>query len=355
MSQLSISLTQNPKPKPDYNSLGFGQFFTDHLFMMNYNPEKGWHNPRIEPYHNFQLDPATMVLHYGQAIFEGIKAYKNAEGKPQIFRPLGYLNRFNQSARRLCIPEMDVNVLYNGLKELVKIDADWIPTNPGQSLYIRPTVIATDPFLGVRPSETYICYIILSPVGAYYPEGFKPVKIFVTDKYVRAVPGGLGYVKTPANYAASLLAQVEAKQMGYTQVLWLDAIERKYIEEVGTMNIFFRINNQLVTPPLEGSILGGMTRDSVMTMAKSWGVEVVERKISIDEVMEAHAAGTLQEVFGTGTAAVISPVSQLVYKDQEITINNGQVGELSDKLYTAIDGIQYGTGEDPFNWADVIE
>lgn len=355
MSELSITLTQNPKQKPDYNNLGFGHYFTDHMFIMNYNPEQGWHNPRVEPYHKFDMDPATMVLHYGQAIFEGIKAYKNTEGKVQIFRPLGYLNRFNQSARRLCIPEMDVDTLYNGLTELVKIDADWIPTKPGTSLYIRPTVIATDPYLGVKPSDNYICYIILSPVGAYYPEGFKPVKIYVTDKYVRAVPGGLGFAKTPANYAASLAAQVEAKKLGYTQVLWLDAIERKYIEEVGTMNIFLKINDELITPVLEGSILGGMTRDSVITMAKSWGVKVVERRISIDEVFAAHANGSLKEVFGTGTAAVISPVSTLVYKDQEIIINNGQVGELSDKLYNAIDAIQYGTGKDPFEWADVIE
>lgn len=354
-SDLRITLTENPKAKPQENQLGFGQHFTDHMFVMDYDKDMGWHDARIEPYGPFSIDPSTMVLHYGQAIFEGMKAYRTADGKVQIFRPKSYLSRMNRSADRLCIPNIDVEFVEAALKKLISIDKDWVPATEGTSLYIRPFIVATDPFLGVRPSFKYRFFIILSPVGAYYPEGLKPVKIWVETKYVRAVPGGVGEAKTPANYAASILAQEEAKANGYTQVLWLDGVERKYVEEVGTMNICFKIDNKIVTPALNGSILGGMTRDSVMRMAKDWGMEVEERHISIDEVFAAHENGTLQEIFGTGTAAVVSPVSSLNWGGKIITINNGEAGETSLKLYDEITGMQFGKVADKFEWMEVVE
>lgn len=353
-SELKISLTPSPQVKPQEDKLGFGQFFTDHMFVMDYNPDKGWHDMRIEPYGPFCMDPSMMVLHYGQAIFEGMKAYRTAEGKVQIFRPRSYLDRMNRSAERLCIPAIDTEVVLNGMKKLIGIDKDWVPASEGTSLYIRPFIIATDPYLGVRPSHTYRFFIILSPVGTYYPEGFKPVKIWVETKYVRAVVGGIGTAKTPGNYAASILAAEEAKANGFTQVLWLDGVEKKYIEEVGTMNICFKIDNKIVTPALNGSILGGMTRDSVMHLARDWGMEVNEIQISIDELYQAHDEGTLQEVFGTGTAAVISPVSSLNWSGKSITINNGNAGETSLKLYDEITGIQYGKIPDRFEWMEEV-
>lgn len=354
--EISINLTSTPKKKPkDENKLGFGTIFTDHMFVMDYEDGKGWHSARIEPYGPFSLDPSTMVLHYGQAIFEGMKAYRTVDGKVKIFRPKDYLARMNRSADGLCIPHIDTEFVLEALKKLISIDKDWVPSKEGTSLYIRPFIIATDPYVGVRVSHTYRFFIILSPVGAYYPEGFKPVKIWVETKYVRAVKGGLGFAKTAANYAASLKAAEEAKVNGYTQVLWLDAIEKKYIEEVGTMNIAFIIDNKLVTPALEGSILGGMTRDSVIRLAKDWGLEVVERAITIDELYEDNKKGTLQEIFGTGTAAVISPVSSLNWAGNIITINNGEAGKISLKLYDEITAIQYGKAPDKFNWMEEVE
>lgn len=354
-SDLRITLTENPKVKPQQNQLGFGQFFTDHMFVMDYSSDKGWHDARIEPYGPFCMDPSIMVLHYGQAIFEGMKAYRTADGKIKIFRPKSYLSRMNRSADRLCIPRIDVDSVESALKKLIGIDKDWVPSSEGTSLYIRPFIIATDPYLGVRPSYTYRFFIILSPVGAYYPEGFKPVKIWVESKFVRAVAGGIGEAKTPGNYAASILAAEEAKANGYTQVLWLDGLEKKYVEEVGTMNICFKIDNKIVTPALNGSILGGMTRDSVIRVAKDWGMEVEERQISIDEIFEANSNGTLQEVFGTGTAAVVSPVSSLNWGGKVITVNNGEAGETALKLYDEITGIQYGKVADKFEWMEEVE
>lgn len=348
---IPVTLNDNPSPKPaDEKSLGFGQLFTDHMFLLDYEEGKGWHSPRVVPYGPFTLDPATTVFHYGQAIFEGMKAYRAKDGGVQVFRPKSYLARMNRSAARVCIPELDTELVYAGLQKLLETEKDWVPGSPGTSLYIRPFVIATEKFLGVRPAKNYIFSIILSPVGAYYPEGFAPVKIYVTDEFVRAVPGGLGEAKTPANYAASLLAAEVAKKKGYTQVLWLDACERKYIEEVGTMNIVFKIGGEVITPALEGSILGGMTRDSVLFLLRQWGIPVVERRISIDEVYAAHANGALEEVFGTGTAAVISPVSELNWQGKTITVNDGKVGGLSQQLFDEITGIQYGDKEDRFEW-----
>lgn len=354
-SQIRIEKARKLKEKPDQNNLGFGQYFTDHMFVMNYTEGKGWHDPRIVPYAPLELDPAVMVLHYGQSVFEGMKAYKTKDGKILLFRPSKNIERLNISNERLCIPQLDVDFAVEAIKTLVKLEKDWIPEVEGTSLYIRPFVFATDPFLGVRPSKTYKFIVILSPVGAYYPEGINPVKIYVESKYVRAIRGGVGYTKTSGNYAASLKAQMEAKEKGYTQVLWLDGVERKYVEEVGTMNVFFKINGEVITPSLEGSILPGITRDSTITLLKDWGIKVSERRIAIQEIYEAHKNGTLEEVFGTGTAAVISPVGELNWNDNKITINNGQIGKLSSKIYNTITGIQYGEIKDELGWTVEIE
>lgn len=347
---IKITKTTCPKAKPDQSNLGFGVHFTDHMFVMDYTEGKGWHDPQIVPYGPLALDPSAMVLHYGQAIFEGLKAYKTADGKIKLFRPLNNMNRVNISNERLCIPQIDANFGVEAIKELVKIDADWIPEAPGTSLYIRPFIIATDAALGVRPSNTYKFIIILSPVGSYYKEGLNPVKLLVEKDYVRAVKGGMGYAKTPGNYAASLKAGMDAKEKGYSQVLWLDGVEKKYIEEVGAMNIFFKIDGEVITPELNGSILAGITRDSVLEVLRSWGVKATERKISIDEIYEAHAQGKLEEVFGTGTAAVISPVGELNYDGKKITIGEGKIGETTQKLYDTITGIQGGKIEDTFGF-----
>lgn len=352
---LKITKAKTTKGLPDDSKLGFGQLFSDHMFNMDYNPEQGWHNARIEPYAPIMMDPATMVLHYGQAIFEGLKAYRTGNGKIQLFRPEQNMARLNRSARLVCIPEIDEAFVLNAMKKLVSIDKDWVPGAPDTSLYIRPAIVAMDSYLGVRPSNTYRLFIILSPVGAYYPEGFNPVKIWVTDKYVRAVRGGLGEAKTPANYAASLYGAEVAKKAGYTQVLWLDAVERRYVEEVGTMNIMFVINGELVTPSLGGSILSGITRDSVLTLAGHWNIHVAERPITIDEVIAAHKEGPLQEIFGSGTAAVISPVSHLAWQGEVLTIGDGKVGPMAQKFYDAITDIQYDRAEDPFGWIVPID
>ena len=348
--EITITRSQKLKSKPDDASLGFGTLFTDHMFNMDYNPKQGWPAPRIEPYASIAMDPATMFLHYGQGVFEGLKVYRTAAGSIQLFRPQENIKRLNRSCRRLCIPEIDENFALDALKRLIATEKDWVPGAPETSLYVRPTVIAMDPFLGVRASHTYRFFIILSPVGAYYPEGFNPVKILVTSDYVRAVRGGVGEAKTPGNYAASLLAGEQAHAAGYTQVLWLDGVEQKYLEEVGSMNIFFVIDDEIITPELNGSILPGVTRKTVIELARHWNEKVSERKISIEELMQAHAAGKLQEVFGAGTAAVISPVGRIKYNDQVITINDNQTGPVAKKYYKAITDIQYGKADDPMGW-----
>lgn len=350
MLDIKITRTQTPKEKPDETKLGFGKIFTDHMFIMDYTEGKGWHDPRIEPYHNLSLSPASMVFHYGQEMFEGLKAYRGADNKARLFRPDMNGKRTNDTNKRLCIPQLPVEDFVEAVKAVVKVDEDWIPTAPSTSLYIRPFIIATDDFLGVAPSKTYKFIIILSPSGAYYESGLAPVGIWIEDDYVRAVRGGIGFAKTGGNYAASLAAQVKAHDGGYSQVLWLDGVERKYIEEVGAMNIFFKIDGKIVTPALSGSILPGITRNSVITLCKDWGLEVEERKISVDELIEAQKTGKLEECFGSGTAAVISPVGTLRYKDDVMQIGDGTTGELSQKLYDAVTGIQNGTKEDKFGW-----
>ncbi|MGD9186862.1 MAG: branched-chain amino acid aminotransferase [Desulfobacteraceae bacterium] len=352
--QLTIQLSDTPKPKPDENQLGFGTHFSDHLFQMDYSPDLGWHAPRIEPYAPFSLDPATMVLHYGQGIFEGLKAYRSISGDIQLFRPRDNFKRLNYSARKLCIPEVDVDDVMSAMKELLRIERDWVPSAAGTSLYIRPAIIATDPYLGVRASNTYRFFIILSPVGAYYAEGFNPIKILVTREHVRAVRGGVGDTKTMGNYAASLLAGQKAQDAGYTQVLWLDGVEQKYVEEVGSMNIFFVIGDELVTPELSGSILPGITRNSVLELARQAEMNVSERKVSIDELLDAHHAGSLKEIFGSGTAAVISPVGEIKYEAHVLKIGDGGVGPVAQRFFDAIMDIQYSRVEDSMGWVEKV-
>ena len=356
MLDIKIQLTDHPAPKPEKGApLGFGKIFTDHMFVMNYTEGKGWHDPRVEPFHKLSLSPAAMVFHYGQEMFEGLKAYKGEDGKAYLFRPGMNARRTNNTNDRLCIPQIPEEDFVQAIKAVVKTDEAWIPSDPGTSLYIRPFIIATDEFLGVAPSKTYLFIIILSPSGAYYESGLAPVGIWIEDEYVRAVRGGIGFAKTGGNYAASLIAQVKAHDGGFSQVLWLDGVERKYIEEVGAMNIFFKINGKIVTPALSGSILPGITRDSAIQLCRKWGYDVEGRKISVDELLAAQQNGTLEECFGTGTAAVISPVGKLRYKDDVMTINGGGIGPVSQKLYDTVTGIQSGKLDDPDGWRVCVE
>jgi branched-chain amino acid aminotransferase len=346
---------EKKKPKfTDESQLGFGKIFTDRLFIAEWKVGQGWVDARIEPYAPFSLDPACMVLHYAQEIFEGLKAYRWHDGSVALFRPEMNARRFNRSAERMCMPEVPEDLFLQGITELVRLEADWIPASAGTSLYIRPTMIAVEPVLGVKPSDHYYFYVILSPVGAYYAGGFNPVKIMVEDKFVRAVPGGTGEAKTGGNYASSLKAGLEAKKKGFDQVLWLDGVERRYIEEVGAMNMFFAYGDRVVTAPLEGSILNGVTRNSVITLATELGFSVDERKIDIDTIMADIRSGKITEAFGSGTAAVITPVGALCYKEETSTIGTGGVGTLTQKLYDALTGIQTGVVADKFGWVKKI-
>jgi len=348
--KVTKSTTIGQRPRPEDSELGFGRHLTDHMFLMDYTRDKGWHEPRIEPYQPLSLDPAAMVFHYGQEIFEGLKAYRLPDGGIALFRPDKNIERMNASARRMVMPELDPDLFFQAMKELVLLERDWVPKSAGASLYVRPTMIANEPALGVRPAKQYLFFIITGPVGAYYPEGFKPTRIFVTDEYVRASKGGPGAAKTGGNYGRTLLAAKQAAERGYTQVLWLDAKERKYVEEVGTSNIFFLVEDELVTPPLGGTILPGITRDSVLELARSWGLNVSERLISIREVVEGCKSGALKEMFATGTAAVISPVGEIGYRGEVLVVADGGTGELSQTLYDEITAIQYGHKDDPFGW-----
>ena len=338
----------------DESKLGFGNLFTDRMFLMDYDAGEGWHSPRIVPYGPLNLDPSCAVLHYAQEIFEGLKAFRRPDGNIALFRPRDNFERFNRSAARMCMPELDVDFVLKALKTLIHLESDWVPKSLGTSLYIRPTMIATDPYLGVHPSSKYLFYIILSPVGAYYKNGFSPVKIYISDGYVRSAPGGTGEAKTGGNYAASLKASMEAEALGYDQVLWLDAVERKYVEEVGSMNICFLYDGKVVTSPLKGTILDGITRRSILTLVKELGFEVEERALSVDEILEGAGNGRLREAFGTGTAAVVSPVGQFTYRDRTATLGNGQMGELTGKLYDMLTGIQYGKLPDQHGWVEMI-
>lgn len=350
-----IRKTENPRQRPPANEpLGFGKHFTDHMIVMRYQPETGWGEPSIEPYGPLNLDPSALVFHYGQAIFEGLKAFRGDDGRLRLFRPDRYLERLNRSAKRLCIPPVDTQVVKEAIKELVRIDQDWIPSIEGGSLYLRPFIIATDPMLGVHASKGYILAVIAGPVGAYFANGFNPVKIMVCTEYVRATPGGVGEAKVAGNYAASLLAGEEAKKKGFDQVLWLDGVERRYIEEVGAMNIFFKIGDEVITPALVGTILPGVTRMSTIEMLKAWGISVTERKISIEELADAAEQGELKEVFGTGTAAVIAPVSEIVWNDRKIIAGDGTVGPVTQRLFETITGIQYGRNSINTDWVEIL-
>ncbi len=345
-----VTRAAEPKPKPDPGALVFGTIFTDHMFEMSYTPENGWHNGRIVPYGPLVLEPSTIVFHYAQSLFEGLKAYRTEDDRILLFRPDKNAQRTTLSSDRLCIPLLDEQVMVDAIKAVVDVDRDWVPGAEGTSLYIRPMTIATDPFIGLTPSKTFKFYIILAPVGAYYPGGLKPTKILVEDQYVRAVEGGTGFAKVGGNYAASLKSQYEAGQKGYHQVLWLDGIERIYVEEIGSSNAFFKIDGEVITPPLTGTILPGVTRDSVITLLKHWGEKITEKKITIQEVFAAHEAGKLEEVFATGTAAVISPVGELGWQERTMIINNNEIGAMSQKLYDTLTGIQTGKIKDEFGW-----
>ncbi len=343
------TLTTSPKPLPPSDKLGFGNFFTDHMFVAKYHKGRGWYDARITPYGPISIDPGASVFHYGQALFEGMKAFRQNDGRIVFFRPEFNHTRLTEGAARMCLEAPPKELFMEGMKELVKVDQRWIPSEPNTSLYIRPTLIGTEAFLGVRPSLETTFFILLSPVGSYYSEGTKPIKIWTEEKYLRAAPGGLGHVKAGANYASSLKAAYESKQKGYAQVLWLD-VERQGIEEVGTMNVFFVFDNEIVTPALNGSILSGGTRDAIIQVLKSKNLPIVERKLTITEVIEKLQAGKLREAFGTGTAAVISPIGALAYKGQEFVINGSENGPLSNDLYKEITEIQRGVQPDKFHW-----
>jgi branched-chain amino acid aminotransferase len=345
-----ITRAGSRKPKPDPNDIAFGTVFTDYMFEMDYNPENGWHNGKLVPYGPLRLEPSTACFHYAQGMFEGLKAYRSVNDRILLFRPEENVRRTNATNERICIPLIDEALLVGAIKAVVDLEREWVPAAEGTSLYIRPFIIATDPHLGVHPSKTFKLFIILSPVGAYYKGGFSPTKILVEDIYVRAMEGGTGFAKVVGNYAASLKAQKEAIKKGYHQVLWLDGITREYVEEIGTSNAFFKIDGEVITPSLIGTILPGINRDSVLRLLRHWGIKTTEKKLKIQDVYNAHTAGKLEEVFATGTATVISPVGELCWKDQAITINNNQIGELSQKLYDQINGIQKGALKDEFGW-----
>ncbi|HEX9778722.1 MAG TPA: branched-chain amino acid aminotransferase [Geopsychrobacteraceae bacterium] len=353
--KLEVLPVTDPKPGlGDEAQLTFGKQFTDRMFVMQYDTGKGWHSARIQPYAPFSLDPAAMVFHYAQEIFEGLKAFRRPDGKIALFRPADNVARFNRSARRMCMPEVDEQFFLDALLELVRLEADWVPVSEGTSLYIRPTMIASEPMLGVRPADQYLCYVILCPVGAYYKGGIAPVKIWISDHYVRATEGGTGEAKTGGNYAASLYAAKEAAENGYDQVLWLDAKEKKYVEEVGSMNMFFLYDGKIVTSPLRGTVLDGITRRSVLTLCRELGYQVEERALAVDEVMAGVENGRLREAFGTGTAVVISPVGSFCYKGHCVRFGGGEPGELTMKLYRSLTDIQYGRQADRHNWVTLL-
>ena len=352
--EIKIEKAKVLKEKPDFSKLGFGKYFTDHMFMMEYSDAEGWKNARIVPFDYIPIHPASTVLHYGAEIFEGMKAYRTADGY-QMFRPLENIRRMNDSAARLCLPDLPEEFTLKALTELINLEYDWIPDQEGTSLYIRPFMFGNDESLGVHAVHNATFVVILSPVGAYYAEGLNPVKISIESEDVRAVRGGTGYAKCGGNYAASMRAGKRAAEKGFSQVLWLDGVERKYIEEVGAMNVMFKINGEIITPMLTGSVLPGITRKSCLEILKEWGYKVTERLISVDELIQAAANGTLEEAWGTGTAAVISPIGHLVYKDIDYTVADNKIGELAQRLYNELTGIQWGKNPDKRGWCYKVE
>lgn len=353
--EIKITKTTNPKVKPDSSVLGFGKYFTDHMFIMDYNTEKGWYNARIVPFENLSIHPASTVLHYGSEIFEGMKAYRRADGQVQLFRPMENIRRMNISAERLCLPTIPEDIAYEALTTFVSVEKDWTPSANGTSLYLRPFMFGNDETLGVHAVHNATYIIIASPVGSYYKEGINPVKIMIEDEDVRAVRGGTGYAKCGGNYAASNRAGKRAEEKGYSQVLWLDGVYRKYIEEVGAMNVMFKINGEVITPELSGSILPGITRKSCIEVLRNQGYKVTERLLSIEELEDAMKNGTLEEAWGCGTAAVVSPIGELCYKGEKFIVNNGQIGKVTQSLYDTLTGIQWGKTEDKFGWTVVVK
>jgi len=348
--EIKITRAAQLKEKPDSSKLVFGKCMTDHMLIIDYFEGQGWTDARIVPYGPLQIDPAAKVLHYAEEIFEGLKAYRTEDGSIQLFRVMDNIQRMNDSADRLCMPKIPEELALQAITELVKLEQDWVPHEKDTSLYIRPFMIGLDAALGVHSSHHVQFIVVVCPVGAYYPEGLNPVKIYIEDEDVRAVKGGTGMAKTGGNYAASLRAGNRAEQKGYTQVLWLDGVDRKYIEEVGAMNVMFKVNGKILTPDLNGSVLPGITRRSCIQLLKDWGYEVEERRISAEELFEAAKNGTLEEAWGTGTAAVVSPIGELAEGDEKCIINNNQIGEVTQKLYDQLTGIQWGRVADPHNW-----
>lgn len=356
MLDIKITRTTAPKEKPqDESKLGFGSIFTDHMFLMEYSAGQGWHDARVVPYGPLPMDPATTVFHYAQEIFEGLKAYRTADGSVQLFRPDCNAQRFQDSAERLCIPKIPVEDFVQAVKTLVQVERDWVPSSDGASLYIRPFVIASDVGLGVHAAQNYMFIIICSPSGAYYAEGLAPVRIYVEDELIRAAPGLTGFAKCGGNYAASVLAGEKAEKMGFSQVLWLDGVEKKYVEEVGSMNILFKIDGKIYTAPCVGTVLPGVTRRSIIELLRDWGYEVIEDRIAIADIMKAADEGKLEEVFGTGTAAVVSPVKELDWSGKVACIGDGEIGPLTQKLYDTLTGIQWGKLPDTKGWTVKVE
>ncbi len=352
---ISITKTKNPAVKPDSSTLGFGKVFTDHMFIMDYSVDKGWHDARIVPFGRIDIHPASTVLHYGSEIFEGLKAYRRKDGKIQLFRPIENIRRMNRSAERMCLPQIPEDIALEVLTKFIELEQDWVPSAPGTSLYIRPFMFGNDETLGVHAVKNATYMIITSPVGSYYKEGINPVKIMIESQDVRAVRGGTGEAKCGGNYAASNRAGERAEKLGYSQVLWLDGVERKYIEEVGAMNVMFKIDGEIVTPKLAGSILPGITRKSIIELLTKEGYKVSERLISVDELEEALESGKLEEAWGCGTAAVVSPIGELFYKDKKHIINEGKIGKITQHLYDTLTGIQWGNLEDTFGWVYPIK
>lgn len=350
MQEIKITRAAALKEKPDSSKLVFGKNMTDHMFLVDYDEGQGWHDARIVPYGPLPIDPASKVLHYAEEIFEGLKAYRTDDGSIQLFRVKDNIARMNRSAQRLCLPEIPEELALAGITELVKLEKDWVPSEKDTSLYIRPFMIGLDPALGVHASHHVQFIVIVCPVGAYYPEGLDPVKIYVEEQDVRAVKGGTGMAKTGGNYAASLRAGDRAEKAGYSQVLWLDGVHRKYIEEVGSMNVMFKVSGKILTPDLNGSVLDGITRRSCIQLLKDWGYEVEERRISAQELFEAAENGTLEEAWGTGTAAVVSPIGELAEGDKKVSVSHNQIGPVTQRLYDALTGIQWGRLPDPHGW-----
>ena len=348
--EIKITRAATLKEKPDSSKLVFGKAMTDHMLIIDYDAGQGWHDARIIPYGPLQIDPAAKVLHYAEEIFEGLKAYRTSDGSIQLFRVRDNIDRMNKSADRLCLPQIPEELAVSAIKKLVEVEQDWVPHEKDTSLYIRPFMIGLDAALGVHSSHHVQFIVVVCPVGAYYPEGLNPVKIYIENEDVRAVKGGTGMAKTGGNYAASLRAGNRAEERGYSQVLWLDGVHRKYIEEVGAMNVMFKVNGKILTPDLNGSVLDGITRRSCIQLLKDWGYEVEERRISAEELFTAAESGELEEAWGTGTAAVVSPIGELAMGDKKVTVSGGKIGEITQKLYDELTGIQWGRLADPHGW-----